>query len=95
MRRLVVLAIFMSMTVFGATAAYAGWAPASSGSGLSSGRSVGLPTSAAATGTGATTVAISWAAPGRRQCDSDELHRAAYGTDDRHRVLGWRGSLLL
>ncbi len=63
MRRTAALAIFVALVVFGATAAFAGWSPSGSGSGYSSARSQGLPTSTAAAGTGPTSISITWAAP--------------------------------
>lgn len=58
---MIALAVFAA---FGSTAAVAAWGPAGSGSGTSSGLSLGLPTSVAATALTYSSVRLTWAAPG-------------------------------
>lgn len=63
MKRLLVLTLLV-FVAFGATVASAAWGPAGSGTGASTSRSLGVPTSVAATATGGSSIQITWAAPG-------------------------------
>jgi hypothetical protein len=53
-----------AFVAFGATAASAAWAPGSAGTGTSTGLTLGVPTSVAATATSSTSAHVSWGAPG-------------------------------
>jgi hypothetical protein len=55
--------LFATFVAFGASAASAAWAPGGGGSGTSTGVSLGVPTSVAASPTNSTTVHVTWAAP--------------------------------
>ncbi len=55
--------VIVTVLLLSANGALASWAPGSAGSGNASSRSIGLPTSAAATATGASSIQVSWSAP--------------------------------
>jgi len=55
--------LFATFVALGATAASAAWAPGGGGNGSSTGLSLGVPTSVAASATNSTTVHVTWAAP--------------------------------
>ncbi|MGZ4678258.1 MAG: fibronectin type III domain-containing protein [Acidimicrobiia bacterium] len=63
MRRFLV-AFAAAFLALGSTVALASWIPGNGGSGTSTARSVGLPTSVTATATSSSTVRVAWSAPG-------------------------------
>ena len=64
MRRLLALGATLAVLLLSPQGALAAWGPGSGGSGMSSGRSIGVPTSVTAASTGTSSIHVTWAAPG-------------------------------